>query len=239
MTVRPWADSKPLTVPVQTAYKVFRNARTWNEWLQLPIRYSDVPLNTQLAITVWDLSPAGGEDSRFHAVPFGGTTIQLFDKDNTLQKGRQRCRVHRNKPADGMSSTTTPHVLPAKRNRDGKVVQAHVDARVAELERLEELMKEHEMGEIPENRWLDQLVFRKIEQLQHQTIKGRLLSRQSDSALETEQSSDEDGGEESEMSEEDLDNGVYYLYIEFPRFDHPIVFTDQEYPAPRSPVVDV
>lgn len=232
MTVRPWADSKPLTVPVQTAYKVFRNARTWNEWLQLPIRYSDVPLNTQLAITVWDLSPAGGEDSRFHAVPFGGTTIQLFDKDNTLQKGRQRCRVHRNKPADGMSSTTTPHVLPTKRNRDGKVVQAHVDARVAELERLEELMKEHEMGEIPENRWLDQLVFRKIEQLQHQTIKGRLLSRRPDSALETEQSSDEDGGEESEMSEEDLDNGVYYLYIEFPRFDHPIVFTDQEYPAP-------
>jgi phosphatidylinositol 3-kinase len=26
--------------------------------------------------------------------------------------------------------------------------------------------------------------------------------------------------------------GIYQLYIEFPRFDHPIVFTDTEYPAP-------
>jgi phosphatidylinositol 3-kinase len=189
-------------------------------------------LNTQLAITVWDLSPAGGENSRFHAVPFGGTTISLFDKDSTLQKGRQRCRIHRNKPADGMSSTTTPHILPAKRNRNGKFVQSHVDTGVAELERLEELMKKHEMGEIPENRWLDQLVFRKIEQLQHQTIKGRLLSRQPGSILGTEQSRDEDGDEQSDISEPDLDDGVYYLYIEFPRFDHPIVFTDQEYPAP-------
>jgi len=28
--------------------------------------------------------------------------------------------------------------------------------------------------------------------------------------------------------------GVFYLYIELPRFDHAVVFTDQEYPAPVS-----
>lgn len=231
MTVRPWADSKPLTVPVQTAYKHFKTSRTWNEWLQLPIRYSDVPLNTQLAITIWDLSPAGGDDAYFHAVPFGGTTIPLFDKDNTLNKGRQRCRVYRNKHADGMSSTTTPHILPAKRNRDGKV-KTKVDAQVLELERLEELIKKHEMGEIPANQWLDQMVFRKIEQLQHQALKGRLSNSHPDSGVGGDENGVDGKDQENGIAEEEEDGGVFYLYIEFPRLDHPIVFTDREYPAP-------
>jgi phosphatidylinositol 3-kinase len=225
VTARLWADSKPLTVPVQTAYKVFKNARAWNEWLRLPIEYSAIPLNSQLAITVWDLSPAGGEDSRFHAIPFGGTTIPLFDKDNTLQKGRQRCRIHRNKAADGMSDTTTPYLLPSKRaRRDGKVVEEQRDARAAEIERLEALMKKHEMGEIPENRWLDQLVFRQIEKLERGTFKSKLDVPRTDSGQEN--------GDDDDGAADKVDDGVFYLYIEFPRFDHPIVFTDQEYPAP-------
>lgn len=62
VTVQLWADSKPLTVPVQTAYRSFKNARTWNEWLELPITIADLPLTSQLAITVWDLSPTGGRE---------------------------------------------------------------------------------------------------------------------------------------------------------------------------------
>ena len=56
----------------------------WNEWLQLPVTYANLPASAQIAITVWDLSPAEDTDSNLHAVPFGGTTIPLFDNDNTL-----------------------------------------------------------------------------------------------------------------------------------------------------------
>lgn len=88
-----WADSKPLTVPVQTAYKSFKSQRQygyprahthgqntkdcyrWAEWLTLPINYCDLPLSAQLAITVWDLGGPG------KTIPFGGTTVRLFDAD--------------------------------------------------------------------------------------------------------------------------------------------------------------
>ncbi|QDS75089.1 hypothetical protein FKW77_006974 [Venturia effusa] len=222
VTAQLWADSKPLTVQVQTAYKVFKNARVWNEWLTLPILYSNVPPNTQLAITVWDLSPAGGPDSKFHAVPFGGTTIPLFDHASTLHTGRQRCKLHRNQAADGWSSTTTPHMTPIKKNRRGeKLVQEQADSQAAEMERLELLMKKHEMGEVPENKWLDQLVFRQIEKLERASFKKRIQAQEA----KTKKSNAD------EAENEDAD-GVFYLYIEFPRFDHPVIFTDKEYPAP-------
>src|SRR6266536_3166624 len=92
----------------------------WNEWLTLPINYSTLPLSSQLAITVWDLSPTGGKDAQGHAIPFGGTTLALFDKENQLQKGRQKCCLHRRKAADGLDSTSTPSTLPTTRRSGTK-----------------------------------------------------------------------------------------------------------------------
>lgn len=226
VTAQLWADSKPLTVPVQTSYKSFKSTRLWNEWLTLPVSYATIPQSSQLAITVWDLSPT--EDSQIHATPFGGTTIPLFDKDNTLQKGRQRCRIHLCRAADGLSSSTTPHLIPPRRRsrRNGKLAE-EVDPDMTEMERLEALMKKHEMGEIPENRWLDQMVFRKMEQLERNTYRsGPKYARKTD-APKSNGIEDDDGSED-----ESLDEDKFFLYVEFPRFDHPIVFTDREYPAP-------
>ncbi|KIH87667.1 phosphatidylinositol 3-kinase [Sporothrix brasiliensis 5110] len=111
-TAQVWAGSKPLTVPIQTAYRPFKSERKWNEWLRLPIRYSGLPANATVAVTVWDISPAGSGSgtaaSPGHAVPFGGTTIPLFDKDNQLHKGRYKCLVHRLAEADGYDNSTTP-----------------------------------------------------------------------------------------------------------------------------------
>ncbi len=112
-TAQVWAGSKPLTVPVQTAYRPFKAERKWNEWLTLPIRYAGLPENASVAVTIWDVSPAGGGGgaavgARGHAVPFGSTTIPLFDKDNQLHKGRYKCAVHRLVEADGYDKTKTP-----------------------------------------------------------------------------------------------------------------------------------
>ena len=214
---------------MQTAYKAFKKSRAWNEWLTLPILYSNLPLNTQLAITIWDLSPAGGEGARGHAVPFGGTTIPLFDDDNTLQTGRQTCQVHRNQAADGWSSTTTPSTISTNRpSKDARLVEEQADADAAEIERLELLMKKHEMGDIPEDRWLDQLAFRKIEQLQRNALKKRIQAEQA----KPDDGAFGNGASGAGVPKEDSEDGIFNLYIEFPRFDHPIVFTDQEYPAP-------
>ncbi|KAF2742847.1 phosphatidylinositol 3-kinase [Sporormia fimetaria CBS 119925] len=216
VTAQIWADSKPLTLPVQTPYKTFKSTRVWNEWLSLPVTYADLPASAQLALTVWDLSPAEDRDSNLHAVPFGGTTIPLFHKDNTLQKGRQRCRLHRFKAADGLSSSSTPWVIPPpRRNKNSAAKEDVVDEQIAEMQRLEALLKKQEMGEIPTNSTLDALVFKKMMKIRSDALKAETA------AASRHQTNGDDAEEE-----------LFYLDIELPRFDHAVVFTDIEYPPP-------
>ncbi|KAI0967759.1 phosphatidylinositol 3 [Xylaria arbuscula] len=235
VTVQVWAGSKPLTVPVQTSYKSFRNERRWNEWLTIPIPYKSLPLNSYLAITIWDLSPTGGHQAQGHAIPFGGTTLPLFDKDNQLQKGRQKCAIHRHKQADGNDNTTTPS-NPAKSKhdvvKDGELTIA--DREAEELERMEKLFKKHEMNEIPRVEWLDQLVFRGTERRRLKAARNSIKSIQRQSVSKDAESKPEQNGGTG------LEDGLlprpgpskFALNIELPRFDFPVVFADHEYPPP-------
>lgn len=189
-----------------------------------------LPQNAQLAITVWDLSPAGSEGARGHHIPFGGTTIPLFDASGALQKGRQKCRLWRHKAADGCSETTTPSTTSTNKGRRGHDdEQAPLNGKYgrteAELDRLQGLLKKHEMGELPENKWLDQMVFRQIERMERTHIRDMSKLQATKSV---------NGSKTNGHAEDDPDqrNSLFYLYIEFPRFDHPIVFTDHEYPPP-------
>ncbi|POS86878.1 phosphatidylinositol 3-kinase-like protein [Erysiphe pulchra] len=238
VTVQPWADSKPLTVPVQTAYKPFKNERRWNEWLSLPINYSCLPLSTQLAITVWDSSPCGGEGARGHAVPFGGTTLPMFDNENQLQKGRQKCHLHRRKMADGLSGTKTPSTLPQSM-RNNKTSDGHtLDENLEEMDRLEKLLKKHELGEIPRVEWLDQLVFRGIEKRALEASRSsvrayqRSFSQSSSSTIPRDSSQNDDTSGRKELDGAYPEYESFTLYVELPRFDFPIVFADHEYPMP-------
>ncbi|KAH0565539.1 hypothetical protein GP486_001072 [Trichoglossum hirsutum] len=223
----------------------------WNEWLTLPVNYSTLPLSSQLAITIWDLSPTKGYRVRGHAVPFGGTTVPMFEKDNTLQKGRQKCHVHRHKAADGLSSTTTPAVLPLRRSdKNTKISEQAGDSELDELDRLEKLFKKHEMGEIPRVDWLDILVFRGAEKRGSQRPGGaKRPSREKPIDTGTSVAHKGQSGKQKEPDgpgvvdkatrlegsdgkvdhqEDEID---FVLYIDFLRFDFPIVFTDYEYPA--------
>ncbi|KAK3071760.1 Phosphatidylinositol (PI) 3-kinase [Teratosphaeriaceae sp. CCFEE 6253] len=241
ITVQPYADSKPLTVHAQTPYKHFKNGRTWNQWLTLPVPYRTLPSNTQLALTIWDLSPINpkGGDTNHH-IPFGGTTITLYDDNATLRTGRQKCRVWRHKAADGYSNTTTPWQEPRKRGGRGKdeetiIVDEKQSRRDAELERLVGLMKKHEMGDITENKWLDQMVFRQIEKMERQSVRDSTRPKQIPTPTNGASGGEDNGELKAPLCAEgdpDHIDGSFYLYIEFPRFDHPIVFTDREYPPP-------
>ncbi|KAG5981252.1 hypothetical protein E4U55_003145 [Claviceps digitariae] len=249
VTVQVWAGSKALTVPVQTAYKPFRSERKWNEWLELPISYKSLPANARLAITIWDLSPTGGKMTVGHSIPFGGTTLSLFDGDNQIQKGRQKCLVHRHKLADGIDNTTTPALVANKKratlqNSGGPLL----DKDAEELDRMEKLFKKHEMGEIPRVDWLDQMVFRSFEK------KGLLAAKSSMKMLQRQRALN--GGENNNNNNNNYDyhskgaphsgsgdnadnessrhgsSSAFLLNIELPRFDFPVVFADHEYDPP-------
>jgi phosphatidylinositol 3-kinase len=208
----------------------------------LPINYSNLPLSSQLAITIWDLSPTGGEGAQGHAIPFGGTTLPLFDEENQLQKGRQKCFLHRRKVADGLDSTSTPSTLPACRNgARGKETSHKLDKESEELDRLEKLFKKHEMGEIARVEWLDQLVFRGVEKRGLQDFSTSLKniqrrrSRQRSTVMTLDGAGEKKlhGEEKDEDGEADaIEDERFTLFVELPRFDFPIVFADHEYPPP-------
>ena len=227
-------DSKPLTVPIQTAYKPFKNSRTWNEWLELPFTVSSLPLAAQLAITVWDVSPARTDDTVSRTTPFGGTTIPLFDEDNTFQKGRQKCKLHRHVAADGLAQTATPAVpkpIRGRSRRTDSTVQTK-NNHESELERLEKLFKKHEMGEISRVDWLDLLVFENVRKKRDQVEKLKLANRKrSGNNLEPEADSETAKADSEVRMREDPEDRLD-LIIDFPRFDFPIVYTDHEYPPP-------
>ncbi|KAL5003599.1 kinase-like domain-containing protein [Aspergillus recurvatus] len=226
VTAQLWSESKPLGVPLQTSYKAFKTARAWNEWLQLPMSIKDAPLKCQLAITIWDLSPFGGEGANGHYVPFGGTTIRLFDEDGKLKTGKQKCKVYRHQAADGFSATTTPS-SPPKRRRGNKPDPLGPSPEELELERVEVLIKKHEMEEIPQIDWMDQLVFRQLERLKLSADKA---ARKRAILMEANRNRRPDG--ENDEGEERFEDENFTLYTEFPRFDHPIVWSDHEYPPP-------
>ena len=245
VTAQVWAESKPLGVPVQTPHTFFKTSRAWNKWLELPVSVSDCPVSTQVAITIWDLSPFPPNGSLDHSAPFGGTTISLFDQDGTLRKGRQKCKVYRTKIADGQNPSTTPHIPPPKRRRRNEEVEpAFPEA--AELERLENLFKRHEMGEIPPSDWLDALVFKKVgekareadEAARKRAALKKVARRKTQQRVPAAQPNGAtDGGHDSDDefdSGDDLDEEERFtLYLDFPRWDFPIIFQDYEYEPSR------
>jgi len=146
-----YGGASPLSVAVRTAYKppapIHRVAplktHQWNEWLELPVLISQLPLDACVLLTVW--GPSGHSDPDIYC----GAVLPLFTQNRSLQQGRQKLDVELD---------TAPQQMLRKCRKESK---ATTDG--GELERLEFLMKRHQMGEIPTIDWLDNLVFRKIE----------------------------------------------------------------------------
>jgi len=74
VTCQLWADNKPLAPPTQTSHKSFTTRYIWNEWIQFPVKYRDLPRNSQIAFTIMEAYAPG------KASVLGGTTFRLFGK---------------------------------------------------------------------------------------------------------------------------------------------------------------
>jgi phosphatidylinositol 3-kinase len=146
ITCQPFADGKPLCLPIKTAYQYLAgDLATWNEWIVFPIPYSQLPISTQIAITVWDCySPR-------KPIPVGGSTMRLFGKHNTIRRAKHRLKLWSHTVADPYDPTKTP----SKTND------------LPELNRLEKLMRRYHRGDISKVDWLDKRIEQEIEKLEH------------------------------------------------------------------------
>ena len=139
-----YANGHPICMPTRTAYKAFTTRWNWNEWIELPLRYKDLPRNAMLGFTIYDILGPRKE------VAVGGTTIFLFGEHGCLRKGFRDLRVWNDKEADCSILNTTPGEPLA--GKEG-----------SEMSRLTKLVKQHHKGRMMTVDWLDRLTFREIE----------------------------------------------------------------------------
>ncbi|OWR50514.1 phosphatidylinositol 3-kinase catalytic subunit type 3 isoform X1 [Danaus plexippus] len=141
VTCQVLCDGVPLALPITTSYKSFTKRWNWNEWVTLPVYYSDLPRNAILAMTIYDCAGPG------KVLVVGGTTISLFGKHGMLRQGIFDLRVWPG--VEGGERT------PGKAPDRGK----------EQMQRLAKLAKRHRNGHIPKVDWLDRLTFREIEMI--------------------------------------------------------------------------
>ncbi|XP_065188774.1 phosphatidylinositol 3-kinase catalytic subunit type 3-like [Sycon ciliatum] len=143
VTVQIFADKRALALPTYTSYKAFSTRWNWNEWLTLPVRYSDLPPTSILAFTIWDtVGPS-------KVVAVGSTSISMFNKHRVLRKGTEDLIVW-------------PDVAVTTDNVDK--LSGSIKATKGKLAELTKLMKQHRKKQMPRVDWLDRLAFRELQQ---------------------------------------------------------------------------
>ncbi|KAG0248334.1 Phosphatidylinositol (PI) 3-kinase [Mortierella polycephala] len=143
VTCHVFSGDLPLTVVLKTSYKSMFNKFSWGEWIVLPIKYQDLPLNAQLVFTIWDAS----SPRKVEAI--GGSTLRLFGPFNIISTGPQKLRMWPDREGDGNENTTTPSDAGEQ----------------DEMDRFEKLLKKQDRGDIPRTEWLDNLAYRQIERI--------------------------------------------------------------------------
>ncbi|AJV73604.1 Vps34p [Saccharomyces cerevisiae YJM244] len=73
--------NRNLTLPIYTPYIPFRNSRTWDYWLTLPIRIKQLTFSSHLRIILWEYNGS-------KQIPFFNLETSIFNlKDCTLKRG--------------------------------------------------------------------------------------------------------------------------------------------------------
>lgn len=144
VTCQVFADGHPLSLSMSTSYKAFSTRWNWNEWITLPVKYSDLPRNAILSLTIWDIYGTN------KSIPVGSTVIPLFGKRGTYRQGMHDLKVWPDMLPDPSSNSTTPG-----KSKD------HKD----QMSKLAKLSKKHRDGHMLKVDWLDRLTFREIEMI--------------------------------------------------------------------------
>jgi phosphatidylinositol 3-kinase len=130
----------------------------------------------------------------------------------TLRRGKHRLLLWQGQEADGSVDTKTPSKvgLHDEMGRLEKVLLMSKFIRHALIPL--QLMKKFERGDLPKNEWLDNMAFRRIEEIH---------------AVSCERSSFGDLITYYVPQVEEAKSENLYLYIDLPRFDFPVIFNEQ------------
>ncbi len=139
------ANGKPLCLPARTSYKSFSTRWNWNEWVEFPIRYMDLPRNAVLGLTIFDIYGPGKERA------LGGTSISLFGSYGCFRRGFKDLKIWPGKEADTSIHNTTPGDMFSKED--------------SKMGHLSKLVEQHRKGRMMSVDWLDRLTFREIEMI--------------------------------------------------------------------------
>uniref|UniRef100_A0A182PPU7 Phosphatidylinositol 3-kinase catalytic subunit type 3 n=1 Tax=Anopheles epiroticus TaxID=199890 RepID=A0A182PPU7_9DIPT len=155
---------EPVGLPVCTSHKHFTTRWSWNEWVTLPLRFTDISRTAALGLTIYDC--AGGREQ---LTVVGGTSISFFSTNGLFRQvmcgqlianylaividlnfqGLYDLKVWPQMEPDAACISTTP----------GKVSSTNVN----QMQRLSKLAKKHRNGQMEKIDWLDRLTFRELE----------------------------------------------------------------------------
>ncbi|KAG7697980.1 hypothetical protein KL929_001157 [Ogataea haglerorum] len=176
------SSGKQLTVPVLTsvAYSNGNSKKSSRgNWIDLPIDYSQLPLDAVLVLSLFNYKLKTGSENRL-----GECRLYLFNQENcTLMKGYQRLKVDF---ADGETELD--------------------QQKQSQMQILEAKLKQREHGEASPVEWLDQLTFRRIEQINAK--EAAKLKQQLSITKRT---------------------GDVHINLELAQFEIPIVYSDVKY----------
>uniref|UniRef100_A0A182N8W1 Phosphatidylinositol 3-kinase catalytic subunit type 3 n=1 Tax=Anopheles dirus TaxID=7168 RepID=A0A182N8W1_9DIPT len=137
-------NGEPVGLSVCTSHKHFTTRWSWNEWVTLPLRFTDISRTAVLGLTIYDC--AGGREQ---STVVGGTSISFFSTNGLFRQGLYDLKVWPQMEPDGSSNSATP----------GKSSTAGV----SQMQRLSKLAKKHRNGQMEKIDWLDRLTFRELE----------------------------------------------------------------------------
>ena len=81
-----FSQDTPIHLPVSTAYKSFQRRWEWNEWLKLPVKYSDLSRDATLHLSLFDC--VGGRRQKL-----ASGDIVLFGKRGIYKQGQEDIRL--------------------------------------------------------------------------------------------------------------------------------------------------
>lgn len=141
-------EDNQLHLPVSTSYKSFQRRWEWNEWLKLPVRYSDLPRDAILSISVYDCN--GGNRERL-----AKAQMALFGKKGIYREGQLDLRMTPEEECTGS----------AEEDLDAKSGGVNIGRQPLDVNRLAKLTKKYKSGKIPPVDWLDRLTFAEVEKI--------------------------------------------------------------------------
>lgn len=154
VTVQIFSGGIPMAMASQTSYKSFQKMSSpmWDEWLELPIKYSTLPRNARAVFTVRDIASA--KKSKV----IGSVALPLFNECGTVQEGGKTLKLIESNE-DVVKDLSNPRKLKSKREKVTEVIR---------LDMLEQTRVTNELAICP---WLDATSHRAVERTRNDEIK--------------------------------------------------------------------